>query len=141
MGEKFEGSKPNSFLRTLPVTLTVTLEHEILSLHAFFHQTSPLNQSFEFPYSFGSPDESHSIHCIIKFSSLLSFSCHASVFKRIICLKIQPSQIPVPIPVSVHVLLIHQLHLFVSFVSLMGDTSRPSLDKSIIVDFITLSRS
>jgi hypothetical protein len=37
-------------------------------------------------------------------------------------------------PVSVHVRLIYQLHLHVRFVSLMGDTSRPSLDESIPVD-------
>jgi hypothetical protein len=55
-----------------------------------------------------------------------SFCCHASVFKGSICLKSQPSQILVSIPMSVHVHLIHQLHLCVSFVSLMGDTSRPS---------------
>jgi hypothetical protein len=43
--------------------------------------------------------------------------------------------------VSFHVHLIHQLHLYVSFVSLLGDTSRPSLDKSIPVDFNTLFRN
>jgi hypothetical protein len=42
-------------------------------------------------------------------------------------------------PVSVHVHLIYQLHLRVCFVSLMGDTSRPSFDESIHVDSNTLS--
>jgi hypothetical protein len=37
-------------------------------------------------------------------------------------------------PLSFHVHLIYQLHLYVCFVLLMGDTSRPSLDESILVD-------
>ena len=43
--------------------------------------------------------------------------------------------------VSFHVHLIYQLHLYIRFMSLMGDTSRPSLNESIPIEFNTLSRN
>jgi hypothetical protein len=46
-----------------------------------------------FFHSFGSPDVSRSIHCIIKFWSMSCFCCCASVFKGSVCLESQPPQI------------------------------------------------
>jgi hypothetical protein len=50
---------------------------------------------------------------------------------------------PVSIPVSVHTHSIHHLTSlsYVNFVLMMGDTSRPSFDKSFLVDFSTSSEN
>jgi hypothetical protein len=56
--------------------------------------------------------------------------------------RVNHHKFPVSIPMSVHTHLIHHLTSlsYVSFMSMMGDTSRPSFDESFPVDFNTSSR-
>jgi hypothetical protein len=70
--------------------------------------------------------------------------CHASSCSREVSLQtIHLQYYQFPFPVSVHTHLIHHLTSLscVSFMSMMGDTSRPSFDESFPVDFNTLSRN
>jgi hypothetical protein len=94
-----------------------------------------------FFHSFGSPDVSHSIHCIIKFWSMSCFAVVPQCSREVSASRVSHPKYLASKPVSVHVHLIYQLHLYVCFMSLMGDTSRPSFDESIPVDFNTLSRN
>ena len=121
-----------------PALLRVALEHDTLSLFTYRNLlnlcTEPiLWVSF---HSFESPDASHGTHCIVLVHVMFVVvpQCSREVSaSRVIHPKYLASKL-----VSIHVHSICQLHIYVCFMSLMGDTSRPSLDESIPVDFNTL---
>ena len=93
MGEKSEGSKLSSFGNITGHSYGCRWTRHFVFAYILIRWTPALNQSSEFLYSFGSPDKSHNICCIIMFWSMSCFCCCASVFKGSICLESQSSQI------------------------------------------------
>ena len=93
MGEKLKEASQAVFENITSNSYSHPWTWHFVFAHILIRWTSALNQSSEFLYSFGSPDESHSIHYIINFCSMSCFYCCASVFKGSICLESHPSQI------------------------------------------------
>jgi hypothetical protein len=106
-------------------------------------------QSYESSYSFGSPEECPGDHhtmfwSISQSSQCFQVICHASQCSREVSPQTNHSAVlPTFILMSVHTHLIHHLTSlsYVSFMSMMGDTSWPSFDEFVPVDFNTLSRN
>jgi hypothetical protein len=148
VGGKFEGSG-SVFWKALWKLFVVTLEHGtclclVLQLGNFL--VSESYQSYESLYSFPTrrvPQlSSHYVLVYISSSQCFQVICHASQCSREVSSQINHSAVlPTFILVSVCAHLIYYLTSLscVSFVSMMGDTSWPSFDESVPVDFNTLS--
>jgi hypothetical protein len=116
------------------------LDNLLVSESYQFHESS---------YSFISPEECPGdrrtmFWSISQSSQCFQVTCHASQCSREVSPQTNHSAVlPSFILVSVHTHLIYHLTSLscVSFMSMMGDTSWPSFDESVPVDFNTLSRN
>ena len=93
MGEKLKEASQTVFENTTNNSYGRPWTWHFVFAHILIHWTSSLSQSVESLYFFGSLDEIHSIHCIIKFWYMSCFCCCASMFKGSIFLESQLSQI------------------------------------------------
>jgi hypothetical protein len=108
----------------IPLSLSHT---NSMRCHTFFVQSKSALISITLHYSYSS-------------RQCFQVSCHASSCSRKVSLQtIHLQYCQFPFPVSVHTHSIQGLTSVsrVSFVSMMGDTSRPSFDESFPVDFNT----
>jgi hypothetical protein len=147
-GGGIEGSG-SSFLESFMAAI-VTLEHGTCLCLILQLGNLLVSESYQFhvsPYFF---IQSKSALIFITLCSWYSssqcfqVSCHASSCSREVSLQtIHLQYYQFPFPVSVHTHSIHHLTSlsYVSFMSMMGDTSRPSFDESFPVDFNTLSKN
>jgi hypothetical protein len=132
------------------VAIVVTLEHGTCLRLILQLGNLLVSKSYQFHVSlyFFVPIKECSYYCYIMFLVLVEsmFPSHLlclTMFKGIFTPNQPSAVLLVSIPVSVYTHLIHHLTSlsYDSFVSMMGDTSWPSFDKSIFVDFNTLSKN
>jgi hypothetical protein len=85
----------------------------------------------------------HIMFLVLIESMLPNYLSCLTMFKGIFIPNQPFAVLPISIPVSVHTHLIHHLTSLscVSFMSMMGDTSRPSINESFPIEFITSSEN
>jgi hypothetical protein len=145
---KIEGTGSH-FLESIMAAIVVTLEHGTCLCLVLQLGNLLVSNSYQFYVSlyFFFPTKECSYYCHITFLVLVEsmlpshLSC-LTMFKGSFFPNQPSAVLPISIPVSAHTHLIHHLTSLscVRFMSMMGDTSRPSFDETFPVDFHTSSR-